>query len=57
VSFQVPEGFEPGYYSFHRQFSYNVVLQQIQVATLPKIALESFEFMNKIPSVQGVKTM
>jgi len=53
VSFDVPKGFEPGFYSFHRQFSYNVVLQQIQVVTLPKIALESFEFMNQIPSVQG----
>jgi len=52
LSFQVPEGFEPRHYSFHRQFSYNVVLQKIQVVSLPKIALETFELMNKIPQIQ-----
>jgi len=52
ISFQAPEGFEPRHYSFHRQFSYNIVLQKIQVVSLPKIALETFELMNQLPRIQ-----
>ena len=53
VSLKISDDAGLAYYTFNRQFSYNVKLNDIQVVSLPEIARESFALMNSLPVHQG----
>lgn len=42
-----------GFFSINRQFSYNIKIQELQIATLQDFPIDTLKLINEVPQVEG----